>query len=510
MSQLIAMIVRIDDVNKPEELNEVWRQPLPQVSLEGLEAAHYLDGLEERVTEVGWALMRQLIVEQWRLTDRALVRAYQERHREAAVREDGYDELQVVSRFGVIQLPRQVCYNAEADCHVLPGNTALPPHNGQVTTRGLQEWVCLLPQDVPFATAQRLLGWLTREVDVISTTQVRRWVQHHGQLIRQAEQVEVQALLEGERLSDWQACLAPLQAPRRSAAWDQTLNEAVEHALAQPDQSPPAGVSAGDWERVLQARRDETEIERLRRLGPQLQPGEIVASTDDVGVRRPEKRRWLEIRTACVRTATGYRYLSGGAQAVLQQLYLLLLLCGGLTAKLTLLGDGARWIATFFKTQIACWPGSELIMDWYHLGKKCYELTSLIARGRVAKKALLGQLLYHLWRGQFDEALALLEAYRPQAKDTDSLEKLITYLSDRRAYLPNYKQRRVQRQYIGSAHVEKANDLLVARRQKHQGMHWREASSDGLVALRTLLLNGGWDLYWKEQRVLPLAVPKAT
>src|SRR5918999_975014 len=141
MSQLIAMIVRIDDVNKPEELNEVWRQPLPQVSLEGLEAAHYLDGLEEQVTEVGGALIRQLIVEQWRLTDRALVTAYQERHREGAVREDGYDELQVVSRFGVIQLPPQVCYNAEADCHVLPGNTALPPPNGQVTTRGLQEWV---------------------------------------------------------------------------------------------------------------------------------------------------------------------------------------------------------------------------------------------------------------------------------------------------------------------------------------------------------------------------------
>ena len=107
------------------------------------------------------------------------------------------------------------------------------------------------------------------------------------------------------------------------------------------------------------------------------------------------------------------------------------------------------------------------------------------------------------------EVQALLEAYRPQAKDTDSLETLITYLSDRRAYLPNYKARRAQRQYIGSAHAEKANDLLVARRQKHQWMHWREASSDGLAALRTLLL-GGWDLYWKEQQVLPLAVPKPT
>jgi hypothetical protein len=80
------MIVCIDDMNKPEELSEVWHQPLPRVSLEGLEVAHYLDRLVEQVTVVGWALMRQLIVEQWRLTDRALVTAYQERHGEAAVR----------------------------------------------------------------------------------------------------------------------------------------------------------------------------------------------------------------------------------------------------------------------------------------------------------------------------------------------------------------------------------------------------------------------------------------
>jgi hypothetical protein len=68
------------------------------------------------------------------------------------------------------------------------------------------------------------------------------------------------------------------------------------------------------------------------------------------------------------------------------------------------------------------------------------DLTSLIARGRGAKKALPGQLLYRLWRGQLDNALALLEAYRPQAKDTDPLETLIKYLSDRREYLPNYKR----------------------------------------------------------------------
>jgi hypothetical protein len=47
-------------------------------------------------------------------------------------------------------------------------------------------------------------------------------------------------------------------------------------------------------------------------------------------------------------------------------LYLLLWLGGGLTTKLTLLGDGARWIATFFKTKFTAWPGSELMVDGYH------------------------------------------------------------------------------------------------------------------------------------------------
>jgi hypothetical protein len=141
--------------------------------------------------------------------------------------------------------------------------------------------------------------------------------------------------LEHDSLSDWQAHWAPLKAPRRFPTWDPTLNETVEHALAQPDPTPPAGISAGDWERVLDARREETDLEHLRRLGPRLQDNESVASTDDIGVRRPEKRRWLEIRTACVHTATGNRDLSGHAGAVWQPLYLLLVLCGGLNAQLT-------------------------------------------------------------------------------------------------------------------------------------------------------------------------------
>ena len=78
---------------------------------------------------------------------------------------------------------------------MLPGNAVLPAHHGIILTRGLQEWACLLPQELPFASVERLLGWQTQDAEVLSATTVRSLVRGHGQVIRQAEQAEAAALL---------------------------------------------------------------------------------------------------------------------------------------------------------------------------------------------------------------------------------------------------------------------------------------------------------------------------
>lgn len=509
MSQLIVMIAKIDELDKPETLTEVWRRAMPEIELSRVKPEHYVNELESMVTEIGWEAMRHMMEEQWRLADSLLVEQFRQEQAGATLG-DGYDLLKVASRLGVVQLPRQVCYLPGAERHTLPGNAGLPEHAGQVTTRGLQEWVCLLPQDLPFGTAERLLGWMTQDDETMSETQIRRWVCRHGQLIRQSEQAEVEALEQLPNLEGLKAQLSTAGEPRRPAAWAAELNQAIEIALAQPNPQPPPGVSATDWERVVRARQvtPMLKVDDLRRLGPQVQLDEVVASVDEIVVRRPEKRRFLELSTACVRTAQGYRYLSGPVEMVLRQLFLVLLLCGGnLKTKVILLGDGARWIIRFFQERLVSWPLAALFLDWYHCRKKCYDLTSLICRGRKAKSELLGLLLKHLWPGQVQDALDILEEYRPQAKNTQKLDELINYLNNRLPYIPNYRERRAQQQYIGSAHVEKANDLIIARRQKHQGMHWSEQTSDALAALRTLMLNGGWDLYWQKHQVLPLAIP---
>jgi hypothetical protein len=375
-----------------------------------------------------------------------------------------------------------------------------------IITRPLQEWACLLAQDLPFETVARLLGWQTQTPAVLSSTEVRQLVRTHGQVVRQAEADEVQTLLAQADLTGLQPQLVPVAAARRPATWPAALNAAVAMAVAAEAPQPPAGVSAGDWARVLAARQAEPTLTaaNLARLGPTVQPNQIVVAMDEVKVRQPTPDAWWELRTARIATPQGYRYLSGTGSSFLQQVRLLLLLCGSGAALVTLLADGARWIRNFFTEQLAPLPQKELILDWYHLRKKCYELLSMICRNRQDKAQLSGYLLSALWVGDVETALAHLEAYQPEAKNPAKLDELLSYLQNRRTSIPNYKLRRQARQFNGSGQVEKANDLIVARRQKHQGMHWSQATTDALAALKTLTLNRGWDLYWQKGQVLPL------
>jgi hypothetical protein len=61
MSQVIPMIGRIDDLDNPEALTEVWRRAMPVMGLSCMRPEHYLNELENDVMEVGWEAMRTLM-----------------------------------------------------------------------------------------------------------------------------------------------------------------------------------------------------------------------------------------------------------------------------------------------------------------------------------------------------------------------------------------------------------------------------------------------------------------
>jgi len=126
-----------------------------------------------------------------------------------------------------------------------------------------------------------------------------------------------------------------------------------------------------------------------------------------------------------------------------------------------------------------------MLLDWHHLKHKCHDVAGRICGGRDAK-------------------VRLLEAYRSHAQDQGALDDLIGYLNARIEWIPNYREHQRQREYIGSGLAEKANDRIVARRQKNRGMQWSAQTSQTLATLRTLALNGAWDMYWQDRELLPL------
>ncbi|MFP4440568.1 MAG: hypothetical protein ACLFVO_25320 [Chloroflexaceae bacterium] len=422
---------------------------------------------------------------------------------------DGSAPLRVATRFGILTLHRRVLAPTDGSGHLMPGNAVLPPHQGMIITRGLQEWACLLPQDLSFATASRRLGWqATAQADaILSDTTVRTLVRQHGQAVRQAEAAAATAVLARPDRDNLQPQLVPTATPRGRAAWPVALTAAVEAALADGAERPPTGVSSADWARVLacHAQDPRRTPAQVRTLGPQVPPDEVLVTVDEVCTRKTTTGFW-ELRTARVTTATGSRYVSGTGAAFLTVLLALVLLCAGRNRRLLVLADGAQWIRRWVGQLTDIWPHTCLLLDWYHLRKRCNAWGSMICRGRAAKREVLRPVLGHRWQDHVAEAIAGLEAYRPQARSTEWLEKLIRYLQEREPFIPDYHARRRHRQYIGSGQVEKANDQIVAQRQKGAGMRWSLATSDALAALRTLILNDEWDAYWCHRQMPSLVV----
>jgi hypothetical protein len=57
------------------------------------------------------------------------------------------------------------------------------------------------------------------------------------------------------------------------------------------------------------------------------------------------------------------------------------------------------------------------------------------------------------------------------------------------SYIPCYALRKKLGLRVSSNRGEKANDLVVAQRQKHNGMSWSKTGSSGLANVNALFLN---------------------
>ena len=153
--------------------------------------------------------------------------------------------------------------------------------------------------------------------------------------------------------------------------------------------------------------------------------------------------------------------------------------------------DGAKCIQDNIKKYF-CGHEYLLILDFYHLIKHCEQgLSMAISKPAIRNQVLYGNLSGMLWNGKTDQAVKYLSELPDSAvKNKAQLQDVIDYLERKKEGITTLSIRRWLGMKIGSRDVEKDNDIIVASRQKHNGMSWNREGSSNLSALTAMIRNG--------------------
>ena len=154
-----------------------------------------------------------------------------------------------------------------------------------------------------------------------------------------------------------------------------------------------------------------------------------------------------------------------------------------LKKQIVIFADGAREINNTVAKMLH-FANYKVILDWYHLEKKCKEQLSMALRGSKIRNEFLDELLPCLWFGNVRGAIKLLTVIDPKkVRNFDIINYLVGYLERVHDTIPCYAIRKQLGLRNSSNRGEKANDMIVSNRQKHNGMSW---SNDGSLTFATV------------------------
>jgi len=133
----------------------------------------------------------------------------------------------------------------------------------------------------------------------------------------------------------------------------------------------------------------------------------------------------------------------------------------------------------------------KIILDWHHLMEKTEQRLSSGMKSYKLRHVFEDEILKPLlWRGKVSEAISQLKNIPVEdIKSKDAIDKLIDYLTRNEKYIPCYALRRELGLRNSSNRVEKANDCIVSKRQKNNGMSWSFEGSRSLASVTAVRKN---------------------
>jgi len=161
---------------------------------------------------------------------------------------------------------------------------------------------------------------------------------------------------------------------------------------------------------------------------------------------------------------------------------------------LVFFSDGAQNIRKNIENYFSYRPYA-LILDWFHLAKRIREFSSMAFRMKKdEKQKTIQRILRILWPGNVDKAIGYIHTIPDKSiKSKTSVEEMVAYLERKKPNITCHAARRSRNLRISSNPAEKANDRIVAERQKHNGMSWSFTGSEALAILTTVKLNNTLD-----------------
>ncbi len=160
---------------------------------------------------------------------------------------------------------------------------------------------------------------------------------------------------------------------------------------------------------------------------------------------------------------------------------------------LVVISDGAGTIRSSLQAIFGTAP--VVILDWYHLRKKCRELMSMIAFNKADKERHLPVILNALWTGNVAQAIDYLNT-EVAVRNAGKHQELLGYLDKHRHEIIDYGRRQQAGKPIGSGRMEKGVDQVIGQRQKKKAMSWSAKGSKALAILKVVELNGRWQQLW--------------
>ena len=174
--------------------------------------------------------------------------------------------------------------------------------------------------------------------------------------------------------------------------------------------------------------------------------------------------------------------------------------------KLLFFTDGARNLKASIEKMFSFCPHT-INLDWTHVKSYCYQLLTMALKGGKdnleRNEKLRNGFFAYLWVGDVQGAKDYLDTIgHAYIKNAGMIQSIKNYL-DRKSEDENQKyfycyQMRKELELINSSNQgEKSNDMIIAHRQKHNGMSWVVDGSTNLGHVCELRVNHEEETWYK-------------